>query len=160
MEIQREAYNRESELILSDVQQVHCLVQGPEDYVQADGTIPMGPSWLLPKKKTTTGQATSYEGFDILEFPKGGAESLRENLQNLRDRADAAALLTKPAGAKGTNGKTVGQSGVSKRLDSDEGNHFLGQIAAVLQRADIQIAEMMLTVRNHGTLDPKDADQI
>src|SRR5262249_46589918 len=50
-ERQREYYNRDSELILSDTTQAHPLLQGPEDFVQEDGTIPIGPSWLLPKKK-------------------------------------------------------------------------------------------------------------
>ncbi len=69
-ERQREYYNRDSELILSDTTQAHPLLQGPEDFVQADGTIPIGPSWLLPKKKNTQGGATTYEGFDVVEFPK------------------------------------------------------------------------------------------
>ena len=54
-EIQREFYNRDSELILSDTTQAHPLLQGPEDYVQADGTVPIGPNWLLPKKKNSAG---------------------------------------------------------------------------------------------------------
>ena len=50
-ELQREYYNRDSELILSDTTQAHPLLQGPEDYVQADSTVPIGPNWLLPKKE-------------------------------------------------------------------------------------------------------------
>ena len=76
-ERQREYYNRDSELILSDTTQAHPLLQGPEDFVQPDGTIPIGPSWLLPKKKNTSGSSTSYEGFEVVDFPKDGAESIR-----------------------------------------------------------------------------------
>ncbi len=78
-ERQREYYNRDSELILSDTTQAHPLLQGPEDFVQSDGTIPIGPSWLLPKKKNTQGGSATYEGFDVVDFPKDGAESIRKN---------------------------------------------------------------------------------
>ena len=71
-ELQREYYNRDSELILSDTTQAHPLLQGPEDYVQADGTVPIGPNWLLPKKKNSNGAGTTYEGFDVVAVPQGG----------------------------------------------------------------------------------------
>jgi hypothetical protein len=149
-ELQREYYNRDSELILSDTTQAHPLLQGPEDYVQPDGTVPIGPNWLLPKKKNTSGGGTSYEGFDVVPFPKDGAESLRLNKADLRDAADRAALLLKPAGAAGTNGSTVAQSGVSKRLDQAAGNDLLGKIAGMLGRAESQVAEMVLTILDGG----------
>jgi hypothetical protein len=139
-ELQREFYNRDSELILSDSVQAHPLVQGPEDILQTDGSLPIGPAWMLPKKKSRDGN--SYEGFDVLDFPKGAAESIRSNMQGLRDRIDRAALLTKPAGARGTDGNTVSQSGVSKRLDRTDGDALLAKIAATLEDAEKAAARM------------------
>ncbi len=135
-ELQREFYNRDSELILSDTTQAHPLLQGPEDFVQADGTIPIGPSWLLPKKKNSQGGSATYEGFEVVDFPKGGADSLRSNKTDLRDAADRSACLTKPAGAAGTDGNTVSQSGVSKRLDAADGNTLLTAVAGCLERCE------------------------
>ena len=147
-EIQREYYNRSSELILSDTTHAHPLLQGPEEYVVADGTIPIGPNWLLPKKKSANGD--HYEGFDAIVFPTAGAESLRLNLADLRDDADRSAMLMKPAGAQGTDGGTVGQSGIAKTLDAGEGHKLLSAIAEILRRAEVRIAELALTILDHG----------
>ncbi len=136
-ERQREYYNRDSELILSDTTQAHPLLQGPEDFVQADGTIPVGPSWLLPKKKNIQGGATTYEGFDVVEFPKDGAESIRKNKADLRDDVDRDSALVRPTGRDG-----VAQSGVSKVIDHADGNNRLAKIAKILGRAEEQIAEL------------------
>jgi len=149
-EIQREYYNRDSELILSDTTQAHPLLQGPEDYVQPDGTVPIGPNWLLPKKKNASGAGATYEGFDVVQFPKDGAESIRLNKADLRDAADRAALLLKPAGAGGSTGLTVAQSGISKRLDQAAGNDLLSKIAAMLGRAEKQVSELALLVLDDG----------
>ena len=144
-ERQREYYNRDSELILSDTTQAHPLLQGPEDYIQADGTIPVGPSWLLPKKKNIQGGATTYEGFDVVEFPKDGADSIRRNKADLRDDVDRDSALVRPTGRDG-----VAQSGVSKVIDHADGNNRLAKIAKILGRAEEQIAEMALVVLNDG----------
>lgn len=156
-EIQREFYNRDSELILSDTTQAHPLLQGPEDYCTPDGKVPIGPNWMLPKRKDTTGTSSTYEGFDVLEFPKAGADSIRLNKADLRDAADRSALLTKPAGAAGTDGQTVAQSGVSKQLDQSSGNDLLSKIAMMLARAETQIAELALLVIGNGNTDPEEA---
>ncbi len=111
-ERQREYYNRDSELILSDTTQAHPLLQGPEDFVQADGTIPIGPSWLLPKKKNTQGGSATYEGFDVVDFPKDAAESIRKNKADIRDDVDRDSALVRPTGREG-----VAQSGLSKVMD-------------------------------------------
>ncbi|WP_337174799.1 hypothetical protein [Paludisphaera sp.] len=145
-EIQREFYNRDSELILSDTTQAHPLLQGPEDYVKADGAVPIGPNWLLPKKKNSQGGAATYEGFDVIRFPKEGADSLRLNKADLRDAADRAALLLKPAGAAGTGGSTVAQSGVSKRIDQAAGNDLLSKVAATLGQVERRLADLALAV--------------
>lgn len=145
-ERQREYYNRDSELILSDTLQAHPLLQAPEDYVQGDGSIPVGPGYLLPKKKTVSGTSVSYEGFDVVEFPKDEAESLRKNKDAIRDDVDRDAGLTKPAGAVGSTRGSVAQSGVSKRLDSVDGNARLASIARSLTRLERGMAEMALVV--------------
>lgn len=145
-EIQREYYNRDSELILSDTTQAHPLLQGPEDFIQPDGTLPVGPNWLLPKKKTSTGTSVVYEGFDAIQFPKDGAESIRLNKADLMEAVDRAAMLLKPAGATGTGGRTVAQSGISKRLDINEGCDLLTEIASSLTHAENRIAALFMDI--------------
>ena len=154
-ERQREYYNRDSELILSDTTQAHALLQGPEDFVQADGTIPIGPANLLPMKKNSNGGATSYEGFSVIEFPKGGADSLRLNKADIRDDVDRDARLTKPAGSAGTSKGTVGQSGVSKQYDHDGLHSTLSGVAKMLAVAERTAAEFALCVLTEGK-PPKD----
>lgn len=130
-ERQREYYNRDSELILSDTTQAHPLLQGPEDFVQPDGTIPIGPSWLLPKKKNTHGNNATYEGFDVVDFPKDGAESIRRNKADLRDDVDRDSALVRPTGRDG-----VAQSGLAKMFDHCDGNNRLAKIAKILKRTE------------------------
>ncbi len=144
-ERQREYYNRDSELILSDTTQAHPLLQGPEDFVQEDGTIPIGPSWLLPKKKNATGSSVSYEGFDVVEFPKDGAESIRRNKADLREDVDRDSALVRPTGRD-----AVAQSGLSKAMDHADGNNRLAKVAKMLARAEQEAAELALTVLFDG----------
>jgi hypothetical protein len=158
-EQQREFYNRDSELILSDTTQAHPLLQGPEDYVKEDGSIPIGPGWLLPKKKNAQGGAVSYEGFSVVDFPKGAADSIRKNKEDIREAVDRAACLTKPAGAKGTSGGMVSQSGVSKELDHDGLHRKLSKISKTLAKAERQAACMAMLVLFDGNPPPTaDAD--
>ncbi|MDB5349485.1 MAG: hypothetical protein JWN86_732 [Planctomycetota bacterium] len=157
-ERQREYYNRDSELILSDTTQAHPLLQGPEDFVQADGTIPIGPSWLLPKKKSTHAGTTSYEGFDVVNFPKDGADSLRTNKQDLRDEVDRDAGTAKPAGMTGAG--TVSQSGISKGFDNEVLNNKLAGVADVLAHAEKLLAEFALVVLGDGEPDPAGLDAV
>jgi hypothetical protein len=138
--IQREYYNRDSELILSDTNQAHPILQGPEEYCLPGTSIPLGTSFLLPMKKNEANGDATYQGFEVVPFPKDGAESIRLNKADLLDAADRVALLTKPAGAAGTDGSTVAQSGVSKRLDQAAGNDLLTKIAARLQACEMVVA--------------------
>jgi hypothetical protein len=154
-ERQREYYNRDSELILSDTTQAHPLLQGPEDFVQADGTIPIGPSWLLPKKKNSQGGSTTYEGFDVVDFPKNAAESIRKNKADLRDDVDRDSALVKPTGRDG-----VAQSGLSKLMDHADGNYRLARIAKVLARAEQVAAELALTVLHDRPPDTREMAEI
>ena len=95
-EYQREYYNRDSELILSDTLQAHPFLSGPEDYCKADNTLSVGPGYLLPKKKNP--ENGSYEGWEYVSPPKDPAESLRRNKEDMIDMKDRRACLTKPAG--------------------------------------------------------------
>ncbi|HEY2154505.1 MAG TPA: hypothetical protein VGH33_02675 [Isosphaeraceae bacterium] len=149
-ERQREYYNRDSELILSDTTQAHPLLQGPEDFVQADGTIPIGPSWLLPKKKNTQGGSATYEGFEVVDFPKDAAESIRKNKADIRDDVDRDSALVRPTGREG-----VAQSGLSKAMDLVDGNNRLAKIAKVLARAEEVAAELALIVLRDGAPEPE-----
>ena len=54
------------------------------------------------------------------------------------------------AGAGASTGTTVSQSGISKRLDQAAGNDLLSKIAAMLGRAEKQIAELALLVLGNG----------
>ena len=159
-DLQRAYYNRDSELILSDTVQAFPLLQAPEDYCTGDSSIPIGPGYILPKKKNNSGSTPVYESWEVVDFPKGAADSIRQNLANIRDASDRAACLTKPAGASGTTGSTVAQSGISKRLDSTNGNKLLAKIAASMQNVERQIAELALLVLNNGKVTPADVDAI
>lgn len=151
-EYQKDAYNRESELIVSDTTQAQPTLLVPESYNDADpngeSEVPVGPSYSLPivvDKVTGTVIEPKY-----MEPPKGAAESLRLNIANIRDAADRDACLTKPPGAAGTDGRTVAQSGVSKRIDQNRGDELLGAIAKSLQRMEENAALMVLRVRRPG----------
>ncbi len=140
-ERQREYYNRDSELILSDTTQAHPLLQGPEDFVQADGTVPIGPSWLLPKKKNSNGGSTTYEGFGVVEFPKDGAESLRKNKADLRDDVDRDSALIRTTARDGS-----AQSGLAKAIDNSDGNNRLAKVARTLAKSERLVAELASVV--------------
>ncbi len=148
-ELQREYYNRDSELILSDTLQAHPLLSGPEDYCKADNTLSIGPGYVLPKKKSP--ESGAYEGWEYTSPPKDPAASLRTNKQDLIDMKDRRACLIKPAGVAagsgaGHGGWTVAQSGISKQLDAAAGHKLLGSIAKSLARAERFIAEFALLV--------------
>ncbi|MCY2932717.1 MAG: hypothetical protein NT172_00995 [Planctomycetota bacterium] len=144
-ERQREYYNRDSELILSDTTQAHPLMQGPEDFIQPDGSIPIGPGWLLPKKKNNTGNTVTYEGFEVVSFNKDGAESIRRNKADIRDDVDRDSALVRSVER---NGQV--QSGVAKAIDLHDGNNRLAKLAKALARAELQIAKLVLTILHDG----------
>jgi hypothetical protein len=156
-ERQREYYNRDSELILSDTQQAHPLLQGPEDYVQADGTLPVGPSWLLPKKKSSANGTATYEGFDCVQFPKDGAESLRQNMYNIRQDVDRDAKLIQPSLISDSGKGQIEQSGISKSIDAKPASTRLIQIADALARVETIAAEFAMMVLSDGTFVPAPA---
>jgi hypothetical protein len=154
-ELQRESYNKESELILSNTTHAHPLIMGPDDYCEPGNTVPIGPGRLLPKKRNGTDADAHYEPFEYVDVPQSPSESLRADLTRDRDAVDRAARLTKPAGAQGTAGTTVAQSGISKALDQKSGNALLTKLSRVLAGAERGLAELALTVLGGGPPDPK-----
>ena len=144
-ERQREYYNRDSELILSDTTQAHPLMQGPEDLIQPDGSIPIGPGWLLPKKKNSSGSTISYEGFEVVSFNKEGAESIRRNKSDIRDDVDRDSALVRSVDRIGQV-----QSGIAKAIDLHDGNNRLAKLAKSLARAELLMARLALCVLCEG----------
>lgn len=151
--LQREYYNRDSELILSDTIQAHPLLSGPEDFCKSDNTLTVGPGNILPMKKDT--EKGGYQGWIFVSPPKDPAESLRQNKNDMIDLKDRYACLTKPAGAQGSTGGSVGQSGISKSLDAVEGNKFLTAVAKTLAKAERQIAERALVCLTGKPITPE-----
>jgi hypothetical protein len=141
-EYQREYYNRDSELILSDTLQAHPFLSGAEDFCKADNTLSVGPGYILPMKKNP--ESGTYQGWEFVSPSKDPAESLRKNKSDLVEMKDRRACLIKPAGSVGSGGSTVSQSGISKELDAHSGNKLLTSIAKSLARAERQIAEYAL----------------
>jgi len=156
-EIARESYNAHSEVILAGTHGAHPVVMAPEDFCQAGETIPLGPNNLIPMKKVGEGTVNEkYEPWQVLTFDQTGADSLRQNVQDLLDMADLAGHLTKPAGASGGNGSNVvAQSGISKRMDTDDGNQVLGDLAETIERWDREITELFAFAMHDGN--PPDA---
>jgi hypothetical protein len=152
-ERQREYYNRDSELILSDTTQAHPIMQGPEDLIQPDGTIPIGPGWLLPKKKNNTGSQITYEGFEVVNFEKDGAESIRKNKADIRDDVDRDSALVRHF-----DRTSQVQSGIAKAIDLQDGNNRLAKLAKSLARAEMQVARLVLSVLNDGENDSVEQD--
>ncbi len=148
----REYYNRDSELILSDTLQAHPMLQGPSDAIQEDGSISLGPSYLLPMFKS--GTDGSYTGFEFVEPPKGGAESLRQNKYDLREEVDRSARFVKASGLSGMGKGTVEQSGISKQIDHQEANDRLGEIADTLKRVEMVATAFARMVMSDGASDP------
>lgn len=155
-EIQRTYYNVDSELTLSNSLAAHPTLSGPEKYCTG-GAIQVGPGNVLPM---TYGQNQGWQGWEYVCPPSDAAEKLRAKLQDLRDAADRAACLTKPAGASGTGKGTVSQSGISKMLDQASGNDLLSKISKALRRLELRAAEMVLTVAHGKAPDAATMEQV
>lgn len=149
-ERQREYYNLMSELVLANTLQAHPLLQGPEDVVQPDGTIGVGPSNLLVKVKSTSGGSVSYEGYEYVSPPKDPAESIRQSMRDIADDIDRDLKLMKPAGAAGTGRTTVAQSGISKQFDHEGLHATLSNVAKVFEKAEAKAVEFALIVLFDG----------
>src|SRR5262249_38226781 len=118
----------------------------------------VGPDLAFVKKKTGGGGTpVHYEGYEYVSPDKTPAESIRMNMQQIRDDVDRDAKLTKPAG---TEGGTVSQSGISKTIDHVEGHDLIAGIAAALDRLEETIAELVLLVVNDGNIPAGEIDQV
>jgi hypothetical protein len=152
-ELQRAYYNQLSELILNAILQGHPLLSGPMRFFKADETISTGPNYLLPKYYPEDGPCQDWTYVAPTNDPQA---AMRQNLVDIVERIDRAACLTKPAGAAGTGGSTVSQSGVSKQLDATTGHKMLTSIAKSLSRAETTIAEYALLVLRNRPVTPAD----
>jgi hypothetical protein len=157
-EYQREFYNRDSELILSDTLQAHPFLSGPDDYCKADNTMSVGPGYIIPMKKNV--ENGTYQGWEYVTPPKDPAESLRKNKCDIVDAKDRRANLTKPAGVAGTGGDSVGQSGISKQLDGQSGHKLLTAIARSLAKNERFLAEYAAVVLRGRQVTPEEAKAI
>jgi hypothetical protein len=157
-EYQREYYNRDSELILSDSLQAHPSLSGPESYCKPDQTITVGPGNVLPKHQHEIGRG--YEGWEYVTPPKDPARSIRENKRDLMDAKDRHACLTKPAGFAGAASTTVAQSGISKQIDTINGDKLLGDIAKSLARGERWISEYAMLCLNGEPPTPEQRHEI
>jgi hypothetical protein len=153
-EIQRAYYNADSELTLTNSYAAHALLSGPEDAITGQG-ITVGPGYVLPKKKTSTGD---YVGWEYVSAPIDAADRIRQKLMDFRDEADRAACLLKPAGQ--TGGATVSQSGISKQMDMVTGNDLLKSLVKSLQQVERWIAHGALDVLNNGPVPPEYVDKV
>jgi len=157
-EYQREFYNRDSELILSDTLQAHPFLSGAEDFCKADNTLSIGPGYVLPMKKNP--ESGAYQGWEFVSPPKDPADSLRKNKSDLIELKDRRACLTKPAGSAGTGASTVSQSGLSKTLDAQTGNKLLSKVAKTLARAERALAEYAILCLRSKPPTPADQEAI
>ena len=157
-EYQREFYNRDSELILSDTLQAHPLLSGPDDYCKADNTMSVGPGYIIPMKKNV--ESGTYQGWEYVSPPKDPAESLRRNKADLIDLKDRRACLLKPAGASGLGGDVIGQSGIAKQLDAQTGHKHLSSIARSLAKNERFLGEYACIVLRSRDITPAEREQI
>jgi len=148
-ERQREYYNSDSDLILCGVMTASPPLSGPVDYLTNTNEVVVGPGFILPKYAS----GGNYEGWEYVSHDHAGDESIRANLDRRRDDVDREAGLTKPAGVNGS-GQTARQSGVSKQLDSEDGNNLLAKLAKSLAKAEREIADLVWLVANEGRITP------
>lgn len=153
--LQRAAYNAESERTLADVMHSHPQLMGPSALLGADAEISIGPGSVLPMAeiKNDKGYTSGYQSFEFLDPPQGAQESIRRHVQDFADRIDREGSIAKPAGM--ADGNTVSQSGVSKAFDQQDGNATLARVAEVLEGAERAAAELALTVLG-GKAQPPD----
>lgn len=161
-ELQREKYNKDSEIVLADVFSSHPTLQGPEEMVTGgtDGDqVAVGPGKVLPKKKDmgANGNVT-YEGWEYVEAKMAGIDALRQHAQDVADEADREASLLKPAGQSGRS--TTAQSGISKQMDEREANDVLADEAQKLADCEVGVGRWVLAVRADGRTSEADVESV
>jgi hypothetical protein len=148
VELQRDYYNTDSEVKLSNVLQATPLLSGPEDFCKADNTLSVGPGNILPKKKNP--ETGHYEGWEYVSPPKDPFNALQATKLDIVDNILRINGLTKPAGTgtgRGGEGSgTVGQSGLSKQLDAVTGDKILTDIAMSLAKSERIMVEYVYLV--------------
>lgn len=150
-ELQREYYNRDSELILSDSLQAHPILQVPSDLLEPSSEISVGPGYVLPMIRNPVGSGTGYQASSYITPSKDPADSIRLNKADMREAVDRNSDLAKPAGAIGSSARASAQSGVAKQLDSTSGNDRLAKMSRTLQRVEEgMVAEVMRTLGLSG----------
>lgn len=152
LDLEREYYNADSEVIIGNTLRAHPTLQGPQEAVTGSNEISVGPGWVLPK---ITGMGNATVGWDYVDPPMTGSEFVQTYKQDLLDRIDRIACLTKPAGASGSGGSTVSQSGLSKSFDARDGNDLLAKIARSLARLHTQAMRLGLVVIRNGKATPE-----
>lgn len=162
-EIQREAYNKESELVLSSARHSYPVAQAPRTMLQQEGPdgtardIPITPSRVLMMGTDAGGNPAGLEYVDV---PQGPGDSLRRDQDRLRDLVDRAAKLTKPAGARGTDANTVAQSGISKLVDEKPGKLLARQLARTGYKLEWEAIDTALCVLRGRPTTPAERDGI
>ena len=149
-EIQRTYYNVHSELILSCSLAAHPLLSGPQSMCTGQG-VDIGPGRVLPIPDRTAGAQTEWK---YVSPSSEAPDKLDKQLQALRDENDRAACLTKPSGVM-SHRATVSQSGISKIVDQQTGNDLLAKVATSLQKLEMELARLALTVLSDGPVPPE-----
>ncbi len=155
-ELQKAIYNTRSEIIVNDVFHSHPLLQGPAEYCQSDGKIPIGPAGVLPMKNTGSSTGTPYQAWSYVDPPQNCATELRTHIQDMVDESDRYAALAKPAGHSGKS--ITGQSGIAKLVDEQAGDDYLSEVAETLADCERAVALMVLSVQAGILLDDDDMD--
>jgi hypothetical protein len=141
-------YNEESELIVNNTLHNNPIIQGPDTGDDSDRT-PIN-RWYMLKKifDAVSGTVVNYE---YLQPNVTTFEFMNSRLDGLLERMEAAAALTRSAGAVQTEGRgQVAQSGVSKAYDQVEGSEYLSSIAKILQSCEWTILQFAWIVLNDG----------
>ena len=149
-QLQRSVYNRKSELVLSDVVQSHATLMVPESLISNDGSLSVGPGNTYPIVSDNQGNVLKAE---YLDPPKGAQEAVRTHIQDDLDEIDRIFGLAKPPGMAG--GTTTAQSGVSKIMDSVDGNSLLSADSSAMETLELQCCPLVLTVLNNAPPEPK-----
>jgi hypothetical protein len=145
----REIYNLHSEQVISSTNSAFAMLMGPEEYLQPDQTIPVGPGYLLPKKKVTSGSAVAYEGFEYLSPPTNTDDSRRSDIAMHMIAAYDAAGLEAPAWARGV----ARESGIALEIGNEPLDKMLAKRAKALARCERAIVEgwALVTGNDPGT---------
>ena len=144
LDIEREAYNCASEVVLANCYGAHPVLQGPKSMMGPDSEISVGPNHTLPIETDRDGNVIPWQ---LLETSGKAYENLRQAIRDHEDKADRLTAQAKPAGANAT---TTAQSGLSKALDQDAGSALLGMLAGKLAAAERAIGELAVCVLRDG----------